>query len=254
MPILAFHNIAESFLAGLNSYSPTRLKRLLLTLRDGGCEFVGLAALRHGQNDAGNIAVTFDDGYESLPDKALPVLEELNIPVAVFIPTGCIGQANTWDYSYFYQPLKHLDTGRIKEIADRGVTVGSHGMTHTDLTALPERRLKLEMKQSRNILEDITGRKVLYVSYPFGRFDDRVESAALEAGYERGFSMSHMKAGGTGFTRPRYAVYATDTPFSVRVKIRDTGVMNRLERIKGAVMNGYAGGTILLNRIRRKKY
>ena len=45
------------------------------------------------QKDCGklNIAVTFDDGYQSIFKYALPALIARNIPATIFIPSGYIG-------------------------------------------------------------------------------------------------------------------------------------------------------------------
>jgi len=41
--------------------------------------------------------ITFDDGYRSLHDLALPVLREFRLPATVFITTGHIDQGNMWN-------------------------------------------------------------------------------------------------------------------------------------------------------------
>ena len=43
------------------------------------------------------VAITFDDGYRSLHDLALPVLREFKLPATVFITTGHIDQGNMWN-------------------------------------------------------------------------------------------------------------------------------------------------------------
>ncbi|GAG85252.1 unnamed protein product, partial [marine sediment metagenome] len=42
------------------------------------------------------IAVTFDDGFVSAVQNALPILMERGIPLTIFIPTSCIGQSCNW--------------------------------------------------------------------------------------------------------------------------------------------------------------
>jgi hypothetical protein len=42
------------------------------------------------------VRVTFDDGFQSFLENALPELIQRKIPVAVFIPTGYIGKEAEW--------------------------------------------------------------------------------------------------------------------------------------------------------------
>jgi len=77
----------------------------------------------------------------------------------------------------------------------------------------------------------------------------RVEAAALEAGYQRGFALGMKAMANSGFTLARSAVYAWDGPYSV-MKKAGGGPAATLEHVKERVINAYSGGTILLNRLR----
>ncbi|OBH74714.1 polysaccharide deacetylase [Mycobacterium mantenii] len=54
-----------------------------------------LAALVAGTLPPRALAITFDDGTHNLASHALPVLQELNLPAAVFLATGPIGTGET---------------------------------------------------------------------------------------------------------------------------------------------------------------
>ena len=69
-----------------------------------------------------------------------------------------------------------------------GVSIGSHGATHTPLTQLDARALENELLTSKRTLEDITGRAITSLSYPHGAVDRRVRDAAAAAGYAIGAS------------------------------------------------------------------
>ncbi len=43
------------------------------------------------------VCITFDDGYRSTHDLALPILKELNLPATVFVTSGYIGEGNMWN-------------------------------------------------------------------------------------------------------------------------------------------------------------
>src|SRR5688572_3601936 len=45
---------------------------------------------------ARNVAITFDDGYRSVLENAIPELEKRNMPFTIFVPTGCLGERPSW--------------------------------------------------------------------------------------------------------------------------------------------------------------
>lgn len=43
------------------------------------------------------VCITFDDGYRSIHDLALPILREFNLPATVFVTSGHVDQGNMWN-------------------------------------------------------------------------------------------------------------------------------------------------------------
>jgi peptidoglycan/xylan/chitin deacetylase (PgdA/CDA1 family) len=77
----------------------------------------------------------------------------------------------------------------IQELGRGGVTIGSHGMAHVDLTAVSDVELGRELTVSKSILEDRLGQQVPLFAFPYGRFSRRVWDAALKAGYTHLFTI-----------------------------------------------------------------
>lgn len=73
-----------------------------------------------------------------------------------------------------------LDRLARSELAE----VGSHSVTHGDLTLAPESRLHTELSDSKAELERRTGGSVTSFAYPSGRHDARVVDAVGAAGYD----------------------------------------------------------------------
>jgi peptidoglycan/xylan/chitin deacetylase (PgdA/CDA1 family) len=125
--------------------------------------------------------ITIDDGWRSTYTEAFPELQKRKFPFTVFIYPNIIGKtanALTWD--------------QIREMADAGVDIQSHSLSHPFLTRRRHRSkteqaysewLWRELAQSRKILEKETGRKVQFLAYPYGDYDDRVAAASAKAGY-----------------------------------------------------------------------
>jgi len=249
MTILVFHNTSPDIHLDLNNYHSDRLRIILKNIKLSGYDFVSIDSILNHNSDSKKIAVTFDDGLESIYNYACPILTELEIPAIVFLPSGFIGKMASWDYSSIFRKSKHLTQSQIAELLKNNITIGSHGVTHTSLAGLSERLLKLELQESKKKLEDLFGAEVNYISYPFGRFNNKVEDAALEAGYIKGFSMGAKAKRNRGFTLRRHAVYSFDTGYSIMAKI-EGGLKGSFEQFKESTINSYSYGTILLNQIR----
>ncbi len=64
--------------------------------------------------------------------------------------------------------------------------IGSHTMSHPDLTAIGAEALRWELEESKVRLEALTGRDVSSFCYPFGRFNRKASEAVAAAGYRLG--------------------------------------------------------------------
>jgi peptidoglycan/xylan/chitin deacetylase (PgdA/CDA1 family) len=107
------------------------------------------------------VTFTFDDGYFSTYDKAFPILEKYSYPATVFVITSAIGEPG------------YMTTEQILELADNGWEIGSHTVSHPDLTQLSDEQLKYELLVSQQYLENL-GLTVRNFSSPHGRYDKRV--------------------------------------------------------------------------------
>lgn len=56
-----------------------------------------VSALEKGIIPARAVCITFDDGYRSVHDLAMPVLRELSLPATVFVSSGVLDQNNMWN-------------------------------------------------------------------------------------------------------------------------------------------------------------
>lgn len=84
-----------------------------------------------------------------------------------------------------------LTSDQIREMAAGGMEFGSHGVSHRMLAKLSDEEIDFELRESKKILEELTGTDVVSVSYPTGgprAFDKRVEEAASNLGYRFGCS------------------------------------------------------------------
>ena len=78
--------------------------------------------------------------------------------------------------------LIDLSASDVKWLGDLG-EVGSHTLTHPDLTVLDSERALYELVKSKEILEGILERKIESLAYPYGHYNDTVIELARKAGY-----------------------------------------------------------------------
>jgi len=187
------------------------LRRILESLLGHGYRFRTLASVGPGGPGPGGALLTVDDGYASTIDVVAPLTRELGIPWSVFVLVGAVGGWNDWDLRGVARRERHLTERGIRALADEGVTVGSHGMTHRDMRGLTDAALAEEMASSRRWLERAAGRRVDAISYPWGCVDVRVEAAARRAGFRLGFGLRAARATTPSPWRlPRVAIYSPD--------------------------------------------
>jgi peptidoglycan/xylan/chitin deacetylase (PgdA/CDA1 family) len=168
--------------------------------------------------------VTFDDGFRSFSENALPELAERGIPAALFVPAGNLGRPPEWLAGSGHADAREtvLAAEELRRLPAGLVTVGSHTLTHAPLSGLGEADARRELVESRAGLERVLGRAVTLLSLPHGDFDERVLELAREAEYERVFTVSPSLAeiGNGAFVAGRCRVGPGDWRIEFRLKVR----------------------------------
>ncbi|MFJ9863372.1 polysaccharide deacetylase family protein [Streptomyces sp. NPDC101165] len=206
--------------------TPGRLDRQLRWLRGRGLRGVSvaelLAARARGEGRA-LVGLTFDDGYADFLDNALPVLARWECTATLFVPPGRLGGDNAWDPLGPRKPL--LTAAGVRHAALAGVEIGSHGLTHVDLTRADDTTLGAETAESRALLEKVTGTPVTGFCYPYGAVDRRAVDAVRKAGYGYACAIDPGALSGP-YTLPRVHVGQNDTAVRLFLKHR----LHRLRR------------------------
>lgn len=216
--VIVLHQTPPRFHAAPMALSIPALRRILGALLARGFRFVGLENVGPQGAGPGSIAITADDGYESQQLYLRPVLRELGLPWTVFVLAGMLGRRNDWDHPWASPPDRHLTPDEVRRLAGEGVTIGSHGMTHVNMTALSDAALEEELHRSRETLQQLSGQAVDAVAYPWGLADDRVAEASRRTGYRLGFGAdigrgrgnSPARPAGSEYVIPRLGLYSPD--------------------------------------------
>ncbi|MFH1753524.1 MAG: polysaccharide deacetylase family protein [Candidatus Omnitrophota bacterium] len=76
-----------------------------------------------------------------------------------------------------------MDNRDLSELAKRGHDIGSHAVSHVDLTSLDPASRRIQLKESKARLEASIHRGVDHFSYPYGHLDDDLSRSVREEGY-----------------------------------------------------------------------
>ncbi|MFI0811126.1 polysaccharide deacetylase family protein [Streptomyces echinatus] len=206
--------------------TPGRLDGQLRWLRRRGLRGVSVAELlaaRARGEGRDLVGLTFDDGYADFLDNALPLLRRWECTATLFVLPGRFGGDNAWDPLGPRKPL--LTADGIRRAAAAGVEIGSHGLTHVDLTRADDALLRAETAESRAVLEELTGAPVTGFCYPYGTVDRRAVEAVRSAGYHYACAIDPGELNGT-HVLPRVHVGQNDTAVRLVLKRR----LHRLRR------------------------
>ena len=128
--------------------------------------------------------LTFDDGFQSVLEHALPVLLDHGLRAIQFLVAGRIGEEDAWDRAIGEPPQKLMNAQETRDWVAAGQEIGAHTMTHPRLTTLPEKEARAEIFDCKKALEDQFGLPIRHFCYPYGDCNDQVRDWVGEAGYE----------------------------------------------------------------------
>jgi peptidoglycan/xylan/chitin deacetylase (PgdA/CDA1 family) len=81
-----------------------------------------------------------------------------------------------------------MNTAEVQEMIANGWEIGSHSMSHIDLTS-NYGQLRDQLFDSKNKLEEMFGVPVNTLAYPFGNFNSNVVDKTEAYGYKAAFAL-----------------------------------------------------------------
>jgi peptidoglycan/xylan/chitin deacetylase (PgdA/CDA1 family) len=151
-------------------------------------EMVNGRDVNGSDTDSKRVAVTFDDGFRSFYEVAVPVLREFDVPATVFVCPAFFADANldVFRERHDLGPNAHdfgLTSSQVREIATTDLfSVGNHTATHARLSDLDTREATAEeVLGAKERLEAVTHKPVDRFSYPYGGYDARAADIVAES-------------------------------------------------------------------------
>lgn len=204
---LQYHHVSDSTPSS-TSTSVSLFEGQLDMVDELGLEVVPLQsgtadALDGKLNNTPQIAITFDDAYESVYQTAAPMLETRGYPYTIFVNTDAVGRNGymTWD--------------QLEELRDKsGVTIANHSKDHGHLIQHPDEsteawreRVQVSLDGAQSALEEKLGIQVPMLAYPYGEYSEPLEAMLADRGWY-GFGQQSGAIGEASHSTrlPRYPV------------------------------------------------
>ncbi|QFH70014.1 polysaccharide deacetylase family protein [Enterobacter sp. E76] len=226
IPVLTYHHILRDeentrFRHTSTTTSVRAFSNQMTWLRDMGYTTLSLYQLEGYVKNRINlparaVAITFDDGLKSVSRYAYPVLKQYGFSATAFIISSRIKRhPQKWDP----KSLQFMSISELQSIQDV-FDVQSHthflhridGLRHPILLSRSYHNILFDFERSRRALAQFNPH-VLFLSYPFGGYDQKAVKAAHDAGFHLAVTTvkGKVKPGDNPYLLKRLYILRTDS-------------------------------------------
>jgi peptidoglycan/xylan/chitin deacetylase (PgdA/CDA1 family) len=224
--VLCYHALSPGWRAELST-TPERFERQISLLLARGYRCVTFTEAVSWAGDGRIVAVTFDDAYRSVLELAYPILDRLQAPATVFVPTDSIGSTgpmrwpgiDRWLGGSHEPELTPMSWAELRSLEAAGWEIGSHTGSHPHLTELDDDTLRGELIRSKAACEEHLIRGCTSLAYPYGDVDPRVVAATAGAGYSAAAGLPQRLHSPDALNWPRIGIYSVDGDLRFRLKV-----------------------------------
>lgn len=164
--------------------------------------------------------ITVDDGFADFQANAWPELQKRGMNATLYVTAGVIGGRASWLAPLQADQMAMLDRHQLLDLAAQGCEIGAHSMSHPQLDCLPRYQAAHEIRQSKDILEQVLGQSVDSFAYPHGYHDREVRQMVVESGYSSASAVKDALS------------HADDDLFALaRVTIKSNFDQTRIDRV-----------------------
>lgn len=237
---LIYHSVG-----GQNPFAVTRSafrEQMDWLANHGHCLTVDSLLEGDREDEGTNVCLTFDDGYASVHDCALPILNSRGLAATVYINTGRMGEAKRLPSNPkqgHYPNESFMTWDDVAVLSNAHWTIGSHGVEHLNLCALQSEQVCDQLARSKSMIEERLCKRCDHFAYTWGCFNSGVRQAVEDAGYASAAAGYHGRVTlqTDRFAFPRIDVradYSLSDFVSVVTGAWDyLGLKHRLQMLKG---------------------
>lgn len=128
--------------------------------------------------------ITFDDGRADFTQFALPTLQRHSMPATMYVVAGHVGGTSVWLPVDAERTQPMMGWSDRRSLADVGIEVGAHSVSHVELDVVAPRRRCLEIVDSRSLLREGPDVDVRSFAYPYGYHHGPVVDDVRAAGFD----------------------------------------------------------------------
>jgi peptidoglycan/xylan/chitin deacetylase (PgdA/CDA1 family) len=188
--VLMYHDIGDGAAARFANFvvPRARFQEHLAAVQEAGFETLTISQLLEVLASGGALhrpvaCVTFDDGFASFLDEALPQLVVARVPATLYLPTAFVGGRARWLNREGESDRRLLTWQQVAEVASQGIECGAHSHRHLPLDIVPRALAEEDVRTSKLVLEDHLGHRVDSFCYPFGYHSAHIRQAVQNAGF-----------------------------------------------------------------------
>ncbi|MDB2387433.1 polysaccharide deacetylase family protein [Shewanella sp.] len=183
--ILQYHHVSDLTPAA-TSVTPSQFSTQMQYLADNNFNVVPLSAVvkaikKQQPLPANTIAITFDDGYQSIAHTAHPILKQYKFPYTVFVSVEPIlkGYGNMMDWQ------------QLITLAKEGAEIANHSWGHEHLIRMRQgesqqqwlTRVEQNILRTEAEITKATGQHHKMLAYPYGEYNQPIQELLTQHGY-----------------------------------------------------------------------
>ncbi|WP_196138473.1 polysaccharide deacetylase family protein [Aliikangiella sp. G2MR2-5] len=183
--VIQYHHVSDST-PRQTSINPKLFQAHMDYLEKSGFKVISLESfvkqVEQGIDfDDKTVLITFDDGYLSVYEDALPILVKKQYPFTVFVNAKPIEQGlsqwMTWEH--------------LRELKRKGATIANHSYLHQHLIRKQEgesdgdwlNRVSHDLALNQQKLDKELGKSVKALAYPYGEYNSNIQKLVRQLGY-----------------------------------------------------------------------
>jgi peptidoglycan/xylan/chitin deacetylase (PgdA/CDA1 family) len=176
--VLVYHHVSDKTPKS-TSVSAEQFKQHLELIKSLKLTVVPLTtitdAIKNNQKVSNDwVAITFDDGYKSVYDNALTLLQQYNYPFTVFVNPKMVGISKLY-----------LNWDELNVLAQNQGLIANHTMSHENLVqdGLTDQQMIENIQLAESLILKNVNQSHKFLAYPYGEYDYKIKQDLKKMGF-----------------------------------------------------------------------